>query len=394
MAKYVLGDEGARKFKQLLQKDLAAGSSQRYGRSPALDNAYPHPYEVRWSNSLLSTDGESGGYMIWLPDHCFYVNLSAINTTDFPQIDDGDIEPLSGGNNWYKLTPTALSTNSPWPNEFDIWVNFILSCDASLSGPTFSSLSICPEDYDEDDIRGLKFGSIHIAHIKDYRPIQSVKSAIVIGGDNKQYEADEKSIALTGDVFPNSLSSLSSEYHLHHFHDNINDLSISTIISGENPPTWMLEDYDMVIRHRGETGAQTSGYVNELYYLCLQDLVQHLSSSGGGGSSGEITPEQLSAIPSPGMFAWTPKTRTMGPGGVMVGRQWINANGTGSGKADALYSVKVTFTNGGGASVEVVSNASLGQVPTDTQTYIPIYQIQDGMIVADYRGAFVVPAYD
>lgn len=97
---------------------------------------------------------------------------------------------------------------------------------------------------------------------------------------------------------------------------------------------------------------------------------------------------------SSGMFAWDEKTRTIGAGGCMVGRQWYTASNTGSGKSDGLYSVVVTLNSSGSVFCGVVSNATLGQAPTDTQCWIPIYQITDGKIATDYRGAFVVPAYD
>ena len=53
---------------------------------------------------------------------------------------------------------------------------------------------------------------------------------------------------------------------------------------------------------------------------------------------------------SGGMFAWDESSATMGPGGCMVGRQWVNASGTGSGKGDALYQVKCTINANGSYS--------------------------------------------
>lgn len=106
--------------------------------------------------------------------------------------------------------------------------------------------------------------------------------------------------------------------------------------------------------------------------------------SGGGTSSGG----------SCGMFAWDEESATMGPGGCMFGRQWVNATGTGSGKADGLYQLRCSIANTGTTTCAVVSNASLGQAPTTQYCWIPIYQITDGKIAADYRGAFVVPCYE
>ena len=101
-------------------------------------------------------------------------------------------------------------------------------------------------------------------------------------------------------------------------------------------------------------------------------------SFGGGGS----------------MFPWDSDTKTIGPGGCMVGRKWFSCtNGIGSDKADGLYQLRVSINNGG-AYLAVVSDATLGQTPTSSQCWIPIYNIVNGQIDTDYRGAFVVPAYD
>ena len=55
-----------------------------------------------------------------------------------------------------------------------------------------------------------------------------------------------------------------------------------------------------------------------------QDAEPAETSGGSGYGSG-------------GMFAWDSSTQTIGAGGCMVGRQWVTASGTGSGKADGLY---------------------------------------------------------
>ena len=64
-------------------------------------------------------------------------------------------------------------------------------------------------------------------------------------------KADEKSVALSGNILSNEVGKLSSVYHLHHFHDRENDLSVGQIVSGEKPPVWMVKDYDLLVRHRG-----------------------------------------------------------------------------------------------------------------------------------------------
>jgi hypothetical protein len=104
--------------------------------------------------------------------------------------------------------------------------------------------------------------------------------------------------------------------------------------------------------------------------------------SGGSGGGG-------------GMFKWDNDTRTIGVGGAMVGRQFYPAtSGTGSNKTDNTYQLKVTLSQNGSVTCAVVAESSIGKAPTTTECWIPIYKITDGKIDIDYRGAFVVPAYD
>lgn len=96
-----------------------------------------------------------------------------------------------------------------------------------------------------------------------------------------------------------------------------------------------------------------------------------------------------------GMFKWDSEDKSIGVGGCMVGRKWYTCtSGTGSGKADGTYQLQVTIGSGGGVSLAVVMDSTIGKEPTTTQCWIPIYEIVDGEIENDYRGAFVVPAYE
>lgn len=96
-----------------------------------------------------------------------------------------------------------------------------------------------------------------------------------------------------------------------------------------------------------------------------------------------------------GMFQWTSSTQTIGAGGCMVGRKWYTCTtGTGSNKGDGLYQLKVSINSSGNVSLEVLIESTLGKAPTTTECWIPIYLIANGQIDVDYRGAFVVPAFD
>ena len=111
---------------------------------------------------------------------------------------------------------------------------------------------------------------------------------------------------------------------------------------------------------------------------------------------------------SSSMFKWTPPedpaaaspTATIGPGGVIVGRKfyWANASGTSVSDVNVLYSLKVTLPLGNELPrFEIVSGSSStrGQAPDGNDSWIPLYYIgSDWKIAQDYRGAFVVPAYE
>ena len=131
------------------------------------------------------------------------------------------------------------------------------------------------------------------------------------------------------------------------------------------------------------------------------DDSEESSENGSGGGDGDWYPPEpvedgeITFGGGGGMFAWTSSTKTIGVGGCMVARRWYTCTtGTGDDKADGLYQLRVTISNAGGVSLAVVSDATLGQAPTTTQSWIPIYQITNGEIAVDYRGAFVVPAYE
>ena len=90
-----------------------------------------------------------------------------------------------------------------------------------------------------------------------------------------------------------------------------------------------------------------------------------------------------------GMFAWNEEERKMGPGGVLVGRNWIDVTPQGE-KSDGTYYLKVTLS-ANQTSTEITSTNS---GTTDTSCCIPIYKIEDGAIKEDYRGAFVVQCWE
>lgn len=150
------------------------------------------------------------------------------------------------------------------------------------------------------------------------------------------------------------------------------------------------DNFEVLVRYTPQ-GSNTPS----LFYLRKDDLASAIGGGGGGGGGGHGGDNDDVAVGgSGGIFAWTAESRTIGPGGCMVGRKWYPCSvGIGSGKPDGDYSLKVTFSQNG-VSLEVVSGVTFGTVPTSTVCYIPIYTIANSKISVDLRGAFVVPAWD
>lgn len=167
-----------------------------------------------------------------------------------------------------------------------------------------------------------------------------------------------------------------SYMHLAGFYGSSHDLS-------EAP-----DNFEVLVRYTPQ-GMNTPS----LFYLKKSDLASAIGGGGGGGGGHGGVNDDVAVGGSGGIFAWTAQSRTIGPGGCMVGRKWYNASGTGSNKPDGLYQLKITLSSSG-ASCQVVSGVSLGTSPSGDISYIPIYQITNAKIAADYRGAFVVPAYE
>lgn len=173
---------------------------------------------------------------------------------------------------------------------------------------------------------------------------------------------------------PTGAGQFNMSLHLKQFYGTERDLSTA-------PGT-----FDVLVRYAPPGG------VPGLYYI-PRSVLAGIFGGGGDDSGHGGTNEDVAVGGSGGIFAWTAATRTIGPGGCMVGRKWYTASGTGSGMPDGLYQLKITLSSSG-ATCQVVSGVSLGTSPSGDISYIPIYEINNAKIAADYRGAFVVPAYE
>lgn len=125
-----------------------------------------------------------------------------------------------------------------------------------------------------------------------------------------------------------------------------------------------------------------------------------VSQNGGGAvdDPGRWTDEKPTEREPPmtfasGMFAWNPTTKTMGVGGCMVGRTWIEAEIDDKASGDGYYQLEVdhgTYPY----KVKVIKGTGISQAATDTKCYIPIYTVIGGVVTQDRRGAFVVPIWE
>ncbi len=95
-----------------------------------------------------------------------------------------------------------------------------------------------------------------------------------------------------------------------------------------------------------------------------------------------------------GMFAWDEKKRQIREGVVMVGRKAWSVAPSAEDLEDGRWYVRVEMT--GGYPYPELYRAALGVTknPTDTLTYLPLYEIEDGKIRKDLRGCFTVQCWE
>lgn len=96
MARYVLGESAARKFRELVAGRMRYGHRDGGGSAFVDDADFAQPYEVRWSQS--QNDGE-GAWIIWLPaaDVLIVEGVAVDLTAD---LEAAEADYPSG---WYKL---------------------------------------------------------------------------------------------------------------------------------------------------------------------------------------------------------------------------------------------------------------------------------------------------
>lgn len=94
-----------------------------------------------------------------------------------------------------------------------------------------------------------------------------------------------------------------------------------------------------------------------------------------------------------GAFAWDPVNRQIKAGGFFAKRRFHFVAASSAGMGDGLYSLRIDMGNGY-PSGSIVSGVALETYPTDESCWIPLFQIADGVIAADYRGVASVQMWE
>lgn len=173
MARYVLGESAARKFRELVAGRMRYGHRDGGGAASVFDADYAHPYAVQWAASLAkgetsegAGDGTSGEWIIWLPsDDLLTVGKSKVKVSEGLAAAGGDYPA-----GWYKLG-AALDRDAGGALYLNIvngeTVTAAFSAEAGTASETTIPVLICEALVDEETGgRSVK---------------ASVMSAIVIG---------------------------------------------------------------------------------------------------------------------------------------------------------------------------------------------------------------------
>lgn len=171
MAKYVLGPEGARKFRELCAAKSAGGRRGGAGPAPVFAVEFAAPYTVRWAASLAqgessegAGDATSGEWIIWLPPgDLLHVNGESVDTTANLEAAGGDYPA-----GWY-----ILADDDEPIIDRDEGGALYLSLSGEFSGSASGgAIKICDAEVD---------GATGTRMVKQY-----VSSSIIIGGSALQ----------------------------------------------------------------------------------------------------------------------------------------------------------------------------------------------------------------
>lgn len=194
--KYILGEAGARKLRELLNAGASKTAARRTPHLELEDN-FALPFTVQWAQSV----GDSGAWIIWLPeiDHLVMFQGSAAPIGDSLEAAGGDYPE-----GWYILPEEALSRESGGsliltiiPGE-TAGASFAGRSQTSEDGETWA-IKICEALVDSESgaraVKQLVTSAIHLGELAP-SPFQYVKSV-----ERNDLENEHVTHKITNNVF-------------------------------------------------------------------------------------------------------------------------------------------------------------------------------------------------
>ena len=422
MSYYVLTDNTARGIKNILNSQISRPTSvQRYSPVASYKDNYPHPFEIRWTESLIS----GGGYMINLPDDCLQVGGYTVNPKKWhnpPErlnIEDG----VSSIVKWYSLS--SLIGNSTDPSDLSSLSSFSIYIDAISQQPTMvlqSDLS-APGTTSVDVI-----DMVHVADVVNKKPYADVMSHLDINKIDSPFKlqplaklkpngggeggSTNTSADMTFDwkmkdiVFQNGQSIVrlpdlsvrfSDEYDMNFTALRLcylEQLTGTTDLSSTGKFTWGIDRVALSDISKLELGDTLSAaHLSGTYSVKSTYPLYTMSPTNSIRLDMRDAWYKFEPTGFTGMFTWDNLRKKPGPGGAMVGRTWVEADIPDDATGDGFYQLEVDHGQYP-FKATVVKGQAVSQQPTDTKCWIPIYTVSQGQIVQDRRGAFVVPIWE
>lgn len=450
--RYLMSERTAQFVRGLMQdaqtpKSVAAGPAKRIRSDAVVEDSFAHPFELRWAAS--AGEGGAGAWIIWLPEGALVRDGVSVDLTgeltaaaNYPAgwwdissvFADGDVPELfklyldltggTFGTGTEEMTSpvliaevadklvkgvveSALVVSEAPPRPFDLQT---LVEESGAETVTKRKIVRCTfrnmgtrvelEDYELPELTAAdsvvvawEVPADTVLTAENWNDFWSVKLDSEVAAEEgvsiikiKLYDFDDAGNVLVdyrdadinndvgfkdnntiADNDPPNAGRFNMSLHLKGFYGTERDLSTAPAA------------FDVLVRTTPE-----GGDTPQLCYVPWDVL-----EDSGGGSSGDEEDEDVD--PSTGSFAYDRKNQRILGGVVMVGRRAYYVAGMDA--TDGSYRVKITFNAMGGVSL-VLELGDGFESPSGSTSYIPVMMLRGGKVTADYRGAFVVPAYD
>lgn len=383
----------------------------------AIDNQMPYPFEIRWTESLIS----GGGYMINIPDNCLQVDGYTIDLDKWLNIPEriSAAEDDKAIAKWYNLS--SLVTNATEPSVLPSLSSFSIWLDAMSQQPTFIlQTDISAPGYNPLDVLGMT----HVADVVNKRPYPDVASHINLDKIDTPFRLEplaplssnsNTSADLTFDwklkdiefqsgqqiiKLPELSVRYSDEFGINPtvlrlcYLESLKGGSGGSALSATGEFTWGIDRVLLSNMSKLELGDTLSAAnLSGNYQVKSAYPLYKMSPFNGIRLDMRDAWYRFDTTGSTGMFTWDSLKQTPGPGGAMVGRTWVEAELSSGLSGDGFYQLEVDHGSYP-FKATVVKGTSISQPPTDTKCWIPIYTISQGQVVEDRRGAFVVPIWE